>query len=285
MDHRSNITEYKMDYKRRGKAVIFCHEKFDERLQFNRRKGAEFDAARLDEAFKYLGFEVELHHDLLLDTIKDKLKKISEEDHCDADCLAVVVMSHGGSSKIYARDQSYDGKELWEPFIGNQYCSLNNKPKLFFVNVCRGSEIDKGVYALANQRETRENAIPEGFQIIPSTKDLLIARSCYEGFVSYRNSQSGSPFIQALCHVLEESGTEYHLLELLTAVNHIIARYPEDVDDGLNHTYQTFDARELDTDDMNRRKQMPNFFSTLTGLVYFRPKPLPQSVEINPTLS
>lgn len=61
---------------------------------------------------------------------------MSEEDHRNADCLAVVVLTHGeDKSKLYAYDGIYEEKELWAPFVGNKYCSLNNKPKLFFINV------------------------------------------------------------------------------------------------------------------------------------------------------
>lgn len=52
---------YNMSHPRRGTAVIFCHENFD---NMDRRVGTHLDANRLDEVYKLLGFEVQIYYDL-----------------------------------------------------------------------------------------------------------------------------------------------------------------------------------------------------------------------------
>jgi len=61
---------------------------------------------------------------------------VSEEDHTDADCISVTVLSHGiENGHIYARDALYRVETLWNPFNAENCPSLAGKPKLFFVQV------------------------------------------------------------------------------------------------------------------------------------------------------
>jgi len=50
--------EYKMDHKRRGKAVIFNHEFFN---YLPHRQGSEVDVRSLRRTYEALGFEVIIH--------------------------------------------------------------------------------------------------------------------------------------------------------------------------------------------------------------------------------
>lgn len=60
---------------------------------------------------------------------------MSQMDHSGADCLVIVVLSHGDLNKIYAKDQSYPTETLWIKFTGDQCTTLAGKPKLFFLQV------------------------------------------------------------------------------------------------------------------------------------------------------
>lgn len=72
MGSARNIKEYNMNYKRRGKAVIFCHVNFQ--VGLSKRAGAELDSRSLENALVPLGFEVEVCCDFKLQELKDKLK-------------------------------------------------------------------------------------------------------------------------------------------------------------------------------------------------------------------
>ena len=61
---------------------------------------------------------------------------VAKEDHSDADCLLVTVLTHGISSKyIYAQDSLYEVESLWSPFTADKCLSLAGKPKIFIVQV------------------------------------------------------------------------------------------------------------------------------------------------------
>jgi ketopantoate reductase len=60
--------EYNMNHYRRGKAVIFNHDKF---MIEDPRNGSDVDVCNLTETFKSLGFEVICHNNLQLTDIQN----------------------------------------------------------------------------------------------------------------------------------------------------------------------------------------------------------------------
>lgn len=61
---------------------------------------------------------------------------VSKEDHSDADCLMIAVLTHGfDSGYLYARDTIYSIDSLWLPFTADRCLTLAGKPKIFFVQV------------------------------------------------------------------------------------------------------------------------------------------------------
>ena len=67
--------------------------------------------------------------------ILEKLDKMKNKNHKDADCLCVVVLTHGSDGYLWARDKSYEVKQLWEPFTANNCPTLAEKPKTFIIQV------------------------------------------------------------------------------------------------------------------------------------------------------
>lgn len=61
--------EYNMSHPRRGKAIIFNHEIFNDK-DVPAREGSKVDSVKLQETFKLLGFEPEVYDDLTADKIK-----------------------------------------------------------------------------------------------------------------------------------------------------------------------------------------------------------------------
>lgn len=57
----------------------------------------------------------------------------------------------------------------------------------------------------------------------PNNSDFLIARSTMTDYVSFRNTTTGSWFIQHLTEELDRAGTEVDLLTLLTFVNRLVS--------------------------------------------------------------
>lgn len=239
--------EYNMCHPRRGVALIFNHEKFDRMAS---RSGSAKDCATLSFQLKSLGFDVQVHNDLSYGELLYVLKETAAKDHSSADCLLVAVMTHGDPGILHCRDTVYRTQELWLHFTGDKCRSLIGKPKLFFIQACRGTMVDPGVSV---------NDETDGYSIsyvIPTQADFLIAYSTAEGYYSWRNPSHGSWFIQALCEELRLHGRTRDLMTLLTFVCRRVA-----ID---YHSNVPCDER------MDLKKQIPAITSMLTRLVYFR---------------
>lgn len=64
--------EYKMDHKKRGKAIILNHEHFE---RDESRDGTMKDVEKISKTMEVLGFEVEVHNDLDYSNILMLLKE------------------------------------------------------------------------------------------------------------------------------------------------------------------------------------------------------------------
>ncbi|XP_046401154.1 caspase-1-like [Ischnura elegans] len=245
--------EYNMEHPRRGKALIFNFFTF-EKKRYHTRIGSPQDVENLSKTLCCLDFEVEVYCDLTYNTLKAILYEAACEDHSDADCICIVVMTHGHEhGKLAAFDRGFEVSEVWSPFTADKCKSLAGKPKLFFIQACRGSKQDPGsvvARSVANISESNHPCSQTPSYKIPSCSDILLAFSSASGFSSVRDLQKGSWFVQCLCEELQLNGKKEHLLTILTFVCQKVA---------------------VDFQTTFGEKQMPTIVSMLTRLVYFRP--------------
>ncbi|KAK4872537.1 hypothetical protein RN001_014566 [Aquatica leii] len=209
---------YNMNHFRRGTAIIFNHYKFDEGLI--ERKGTMKDARDLKSVLKDIKFDVTIYHDLKFGAIYDVIINLSKRNHSDADCLLIAVLTHGSTGKIHARDHEYSPDILWKFFAGDKCPTLAGKPKLFFIQACRGDEIDDGT-RIRNILQMDSKKI--GTYTIPVMSDILVMFSCFDGYLSWRSPQTGSWFIQCLCSELKSRVRKNDLLTILTFLNRKMA--------------------------------------------------------------
>ena len=244
---------YNMNHRRRGKAYVFNHMNFDPRLQLGPRNGTNCDKDNLSTCLKQLDFEVEVHDDLPFKEIERILEIASLEDHSDADCILVTMLSHGDLGKLYAFDKPYKPDRLWTPFSADKCRSLAGKPKMFFIQACQGDQMDHGV----NVTETDAVPVTASYKI-PNHADFLIAYSTIPGFYSWRNTAAGSWFIQAFCHVIQKEAHSRDILSIMTRVCRMVA-----------FDFQSNVPRNLV---MHEKKQIPCVTSMLTRDVVFTKK-------------
>lgn len=243
---------YNMNNPRRGNAIIFSHVVFDGNLL--KREGATKDEKDLGEVLKALKFDVKIYNDLKYGAIYDVISTLSKSDYSNVDCLLIAVMTHGDRGKIYARDHQYPPDFLWRSFSGDNCPSLAGKPKLFFVQACRGDEVDDG----ARVRVRTQSDGQGNHYTIPVMADILVMYSCYDGYLSWRSVQNGSWFIQSLCEELKLRARDTDLLTLLTFLNRRMA--------------VTYKSVAPDNRGMHAKKQIGTIVSTLTRLLYFYPQ-------------
>ncbi|XP_030305365.1 caspase-3 [Calypte anna] len=237
---------YRMDYPEMGECIIINNKNFHRHTGMSPRSGTDADAASVREVFLKLGYRTKVNNDLSCGDIYKLLKKVSDEDHSKRSSFVCVLLSHGDEGFIYGTDGPLELKALTSLFRGDKCRSLAGKPKLFFIQACRGTDLDSGIEADSGSEETV-------CQKIPVEADFLYAYSTAPGYYSWRNSAEGSWFIQSLCTMLKEHARKLELLQILTRVNRKVAEY------------ESCSTRQ----DFNAKKQIPCIVSMLTKEFYF----------------
>ncbi|XP_042545562.1 caspase-7 isoform X2 [Dipodomys spectabilis] len=245
--------QYDMNFEKVGKCIIINNKNFDKVTGMGVRNGTDKDAEALFKCFQSLGFEVVVYNDCSCSKMQELLKQASEEDHSNSACFACILLSHGEENLIYGKDGVTPIKDLTAHFRGDRCKTLLEKPKLFFIQACRGTELDDGIQADSGPiNDTDADANPR--YKIPVEADFLFAYSTVPGYYSWRSPGRGSWFVQALCSVLDEHGKDLEIMQILTRVNNRVARH--------------FESRS-DDPRFDEKKQIPCVVTMLTKELYF----------------
>ena len=164
------------------------------------RQGTELDEVQLKELFQELSFDVRVSRDLDSNEMRRVVRDAATMDHSQFGAFVFIVMSHG-----VERDAGFgvDGRavrveELMNEFKAAQCLTLRNKPKLFFIQSCRGSSKESLSPAFddANSPDAflSDSTLPRG--VCPQEADFLLAFATVPGYVAWRDAESGSRFMQ-----------------------------------------------------------------------------------------
>nr|XP_005293940.1 caspase-7 isoform X3 [Chrysemys picta bellii]XP_042711209.1 caspase-7 isoform X3 [Chrysemys picta bellii] len=246
--------KYNMDYKKVGKCIIINNKNFEDQTGMGKRSGTDKDAGALFKCFRSLGFEVDIYNDQCRDDMKKLLKQAADENHDDAACFACIFLSHGEEGYIYGTDGMLEIKDLTTFFRGDKCKTLIGKPKLFFIQACRGSTFDDGIQTDSGLADDTEVTDANPRYKIPVEADFLFAYSTVPGYFSWRNPGRGSWFVQSLCSILNDHGKQLEIMQILTRVNYMVAT---------NYESQSDDPR------YSEKKQIPCVVSMLTKELYF----------------
>ncbi|KAJ0033548.1 hypothetical protein NQD34_000655 [Periophthalmus magnuspinnatus] len=238
---------YRLDYPSIGQCIIINNKNFDRGTGMNQRSGTDVDAANAMKVFANLGYKVKIYNDQSVEKMKQVLTTVSKEDHSCAASFVCVLLSHGDEGVFFGTDGSVELKYLTSLFRGDRCRSLVGKPKLFFIQACRGTDLDAGIETDSADDETTR---------IPVEADFLYAYSTAPGYYSWRNTMTGSWFMQSLCDMVTKYGKELELLHIMTRVNHKVAVEFESISNAPG---------------FNAKKQIPCIVSMLTKEMYFTP--------------
>ena len=112
--------------------------------EFN-RQGTEVDEKQLRQTFEWLNFKVVPIHNCTGQKMRSELKAISKMDHKKYDAFICCILSHGYEDGIYGTDWDLlPLSDIRKMFTGERCKGLLEKPKIFFFQACRGSNIDIG---------------------------------------------------------------------------------------------------------------------------------------------
>ncbi|XP_027872889.1 caspase-3a [Xiphophorus couchianus] len=242
----SHSFRYSLRYPNIGQCIVINNKNFDQRTGMNQRNGTDVDAANVCKVFTKLGYAVKIYNDQTTDQMMKILSATSTHDHSDSASFVCVLLSHGDEGVIYGTDGPVQLQSLTSLYRGNRCKTLVGKPKLFFIQACRGTDLDPGIEADSADETTK----------IPVEADFLYAFSTAPGYYSWRNTMTGSWFIQSLCDMISKYAKELELLHIMTRVNHKVAVEFESVSNSPG---------------FNARKQIPCIVSMLTKEMYFCP--------------
>ena len=141
-------------------------------------------------------------------------------------------MSHGNKKGILGIDsEAIQVDDITAKFQGGKCPQMATKPKLFFIQACRGEIDDDGYLVPRGPDHVYPDSIEEMPVKLPSDADFLIAYSTTKGYVSYRRhtddvchaathgEKLGSWFISGLMQVFQKYSNKEDLMTMLTRVN------------------------------------------------------------------
>ncbi|KAJ0000532.1 hypothetical protein NQD34_012374 [Periophthalmus magnuspinnatus] len=239
---------YKMTSSPRGLALVISNVEFDPCApDLDLRKGGEVDDEVLRKVFTELDYMVTVQRNLTAQDMRRCIESFTRRpEHRAMDSCVVCLLSHGVEGAVYGTD----GKLLQLDWVfgsfDNAHCPLlQNKPKMFFIQACRGgklffNDMDCGVEQIDGPTRTcspsceQVDAGREGQSDVslrqrgdmgrpriklPQRSDMICGFASLKGqnicTAAMRNTKRGSWFVQDLNTVLRLKAKDTHLADML----------------------------------------------------------------------
>jgi hypothetical protein len=256
----SNITPqtdrvYKIDYSRPGAVIIFNNKKFTDPEAYSLRYGSEQDVLSLCTLFRGLNYAVRPPYINQTEAeMREAIQMYATDNYTSYGCLIIFIMSHGDKSKIISSDShEIDLSEFITPLKRN--ASLKSKPKVFFIQACRGSN-EMSADNPSGTAQSSSNIVYSRYydheNRLPKETDFLFSYSTLEDYVSYRD-EDGTWYIQMLCKAIQEEESK-EISAILRYTHYLISKMVG------KHRFPNGDAVEF--------KMTPTYEDRLTKLFY-----------------
>ena len=217
--------KYHMDKTPHGIAVIINNSVFHSAVPTEDplpdRRGSQVDEDNLRVTWEYLRYDVRILKNLTASELTRQLMQIALQNHEKYDSFVCCILSHGYLDGVYGTDSKpVKINDIASLFKGNFCPTLADKPKLFFIQACRGDDEDRGVVVQKDAKGDSDDAIRHS---LPSEADFLFGYATPPGNVSWRSPRYGSWYISKLCEVFVDYAPQQDLLSMLTIVNHKVS--------------------------------------------------------------
>lgn len=177
--------------------------------------GSMKDVISIGRELEHLNFKTAYCKDPPKKDLKKKLEETATTlQNGKHHCFVLFITGHGSESGVETNDSHVfiSAEEIAshfkEGFIG--------KPKLFFIESCRGQKCPRAYRMLLEK-----NTVP-AIQV-PVDADILIAHSTTSGYVSISNQDGESFFIKKCVEVFKEGSSEKHVEEMMIEIKAGIA--------------------------------------------------------------
>ncbi|KAL1478818.1 hypothetical protein MTO96_052367, partial [Rhipicephalus appendiculatus] len=227
---------YRMVLSPRGMCIIINNHNFE--YEDEPRHGSQLDVRHMEALFKAFLFNCFVHVDKTADEMKKILSEAAQSKELEgAECLVVILMSHGNRDMIQGvDDEELDlNNDVYAKFNNDICPALRGKPKLFFIQACRGDDWDDGTDAITQDADPRPVPVEEpplsspiGQTPLNPWSDMYIAYASIPGYISLRNRAFGSWFLSAVYQVFSEHAGTDHLEQLMKLVHHEVLQRSSD---------------------------------------------------------
>ena len=240
-DRTTAISAYEMKCFPHGTALIINNELFTAK-EMSFRKGTAIDERNLTHVFRYLGYKVEVHRDLKSQEMLEVMLEMGERNHQVYDSFVCCILSHGTEGHVYGTDGEKVSLHVLTRIMDAKHCpTLYGKPKVFFLQACRGKMKERAVNISTDSGESMPLQIPptepatistssanrristDSDNEIPASADFFFGHATPLGYVAWRDDDHGSWYISELCQSLCEMYRYASLSDIMTRVNERVA--------------------------------------------------------------
>uniref|UniRef100_A0A914HKN2 Uncharacterized protein n=1 Tax=Globodera rostochiensis TaxID=31243 RepID=A0A914HKN2_GLORO len=196
------------------------------------RTGTKLDEASLQRLFESFGYIVHIHKEKTAARMKYLLTSFAHRRfHEHADSCIVCVLTHGDEHVILGRDKQPINVNEFKDLLNGRNAPLLIGKKLFFVQACRGDREETGTGTsnvtaptkTAADVSTQSRPGPSTTFNVTTNADFLIEFSTCPPFKSWRNTGTGSWWVQTLCTVFGRYGGEEDIYSMFTRVNRLVS--------------------------------------------------------------
>ncbi|XP_030884139.1 caspase-14-like isoform X2 [Leptonychotes weddellii] len=197
------------DLRGKRKAFIMCVEK--------NRPGAQRDIHLMEEWLGQCQFEhtqcIDPNKMVLIEKIRSFRDGLNESKD-DVGCCLVTLMSHGEKGFIKMEDgEKVSLEDIFEMFNNKNCPALQEKPKIFIIQACRGERRDTGV---ETDDEPMESDDISERRRLPTFSDYFIIYPTQADHVALRHPRTGSVMIEAMSKVFKQYGNKWHIADFFT---------------------------------------------------------------------
>lgn len=198
----------------------FCHPT-NEQLSHQDRVGAEVDQVNLIKLFEFLHYTVEVYENATSERMQELMLEVANRNHQPYDSFVCFILSHGEEGVIHGADCS--PVNLRDLSGVMKVCpTLMGKPKMFFIQACRGEDDGKPIPVDPDIQSDPVNSARRS--TIPDDTDFFFGYATVPGRAAYRSRRHGSWFVTEICRLFVQHAYSHTLMDIMIKVNESISK-------------------------------------------------------------